>query len=738
MPFLVLGLAAGALLLDESGFIERGRNLVFDTYQHISPRQYRDPKEDAGVAVRYLDIDEESLARYGQWPWPRSLMARLVWSAKKAGVRLLVFDMVFAEADRTSPERIGDYWPQEPEFDAARATLAKLPSHETKFATALQAMPAVMGVILTGAATAAELAPKSGINAVGAIDPKLLVPGYRGAIVNLPLLEEAGAGLGAFNIDASSDGIIRRTNLLFRSKDRLVPSLALEALRLLGKPSSITVKTAGGGGEVLLGEKSGIVAIRAGGRTIETAADGALWLHFTPPEPSRRIPVTSLLRGSADPALLKDAVLFVGTSAAGLRDLRATPFSPVTPGVEIHVEALEQMLLGAYLMRPDYATGLEFAFALVLGAGVTALVLMGSAYWALPVLTAGIALAVGTSWWAFTAERWLFDPLTPSLAAAAAFLTAAFVNYLLTESERRFVRAAFSHYLSPEVVDRIAQDPGKLRLGGETRELTIMFCDIRGFTTIAEGFREEPEALTRLINRILTPLTRVVLDHGGTIDKYIGDCIMAFWNAPLDDEDHAARACGCALDIIKALHTLNEKLASETGLREHPLPRIEVGIGINSGECVVGNMGSDLRFDYSVLGDAVNLAARLQTLSHNYGAAILVGEDTVERAGKGFTFLELDRVAVKGRKSATTVYALTNRAGEGRTHAIEAVAAFNQRLLEAYRARDFAASRQLSQEGTRKFPEFAQFYGLYATRSEEFERNPPNSTWDGTWVAHEK
>lgn len=738
IPFLVVALVIAAQFFDTGRVLSTARNLVFDIYQRIAPRPYIDPMTVAGTGVRFVDIDEDSIERFGQWPWPRTLVAGLIDRAHAMGAKAMVFDIVFSEPDRTSPEAMGDSWPHGPAYDEARAFLSGLPHHDDVFARIIPKMPVVTAFILAHEKRVAQPIRKSGISHVGQLDPLDYVPRYQGAIVNLDAIEDASAGNGAINVEPDADGIIRRVNLLFNHDDKLLPSLALEAMRLASKPQSVIVKTAGGGGETSFGAASGIIALRVGKTTIDTAKDGSIWLHFTPPVPERRISAQSLLDGSVDPARVKDAVLFVGTSAAGLRDLRATPMSGAFPGVEIQAQALEQMLLGYSLSRPDYWPAVEIAYALILGIAVVVLVLAFSAFWALPVMLIGVAVAVGTSWWGFSGPHWLIDPVAPSLTVIAGFAAASFVSFLRTEAERQFVRGAMGHYLPHQVVEKIAADPSILKLGGETRELTIMFCDIRGFTAIAEDYRDQPEELTKLINRILTPLTRVVLDYRGTIDKYIGDCIMAFWNAPLDDPDHAANACQCALEMQTALTKLNAELEAEHIKTGRPFRPIEVGIGINSGPCVVGNMGSDLRFDYSVLGDAVNLAARIQTYSGNYGAAIAVAEPTRAIVHKTYALLQVDYLAVKGRDEPVKVYVLTGNSIVGASPLFKALDAFHQNIFEAVRAQDWTKARALIDECRKVKGASEKLYDLYLQRIDVLEKSPPAPDWDGAWRATEK
>ena len=716
------------------------RIAVFDFYQRIEPRPYEDTRAKTGVAVRFVDIDEASLKRYGQWPWPRTLIAKLLDQARTMGAKLVVFDIAFSEADRTSPEMVATSFPSDPQFDAARQLMMTLPHNDDVLVRAMQQMPTVTAFILTRD-SADEAVPvlKQGISALGAHDPIRFVTAFTGAIVGLPEIVNAAQGNGAFNVETDADGLIRRVSLLFSYDGKIYPSLSLEAMRLSGRPPSIMIRTTEAGGETAYGVATGITALKAGGHKIETTPNGSYWIHFTPPAPERRIAASELIEGTVDRARVEDAILFVGASAAGLRDLRGTPLNDLEPGVAIQAQAVEQMLLEHNVMRPDMAKGVEVVYSLALGLLVVFLVLAISPYWALPVAIAGVALAAATSWWAFVSQLWLVDPIGSIATILAGFSGAAFISFLRTEGERRFVRSAFSHYLSPEVVNTLAEQPDKLQLGGEARELSIMFCDIRGFTAIAEDYRDSPHELTKLINQILTPLTRVVLDQKGTIDKYIGDCIMAFWNAPLDDPDHAQNACLCALKLLDALQHLNATLEAEHRAAGMPFHRIEVGTGLNTGRCIVGNMGSDLRFDYSVLGDAVNLAARIQAYSGYYGAAIAVAEDTKQKTDKQFAFLQIDYLAVKGREEPVKVYALLGTsAAVGASPNFSILEAKHAEIFAAFSGRDWSKVKQLTAECRQVQGAMQKLYDLYDFRADYFEHNPPADDWDGAWRATRK
>jgi len=737
VPWAVLLLMTLFQLYDPGRIITGLQNQVFDSYQRAYPRTYQD------TSTRYVDIDEESLRRIGQWPWPRTTVAELTRRLRDAGAAVIAFDMVFPEPDRTSPDMIARGLPAGTEWDSARSQLSALPNNDAQFAQTLSESPAVLGFIMVDRDTGHLPVLKAGLAVVGDGKPAQTVASFSGATASLDILQNAAPGSGSFNTLPDADGIVRRVPLFVAYKDKIYPGLALETLRIAqrnetGATPSYLIKTAGASDEISAGDPNRIVGVKIGAFEIPSTKDGQMWVHYTNQTAKRGVPAWKILDGSADMTQLEGAAVFVGTSAAGLLDLRSTPMKLDSPGVEVHIEAFEQMLLKHFIERPDWSPALELAFATLLGLFVLLTISRVPVYWIASIALIAVVTAVGTSWWAFTEHYWLLDPIAPSLNIALVFAAASLVKFMRTEAERRTVRSAFAQYLPPDVVEQIAADPSKLKLGGDTRELSIMFCDIRGFTPIAESFRSDPQGLTKLINRALTPLSREVLNHHGTIDKYIGDCVMAFWNAPIDDADHARHACECALAMMDSLVVLNNELTAEGFYEAHKVNRIDVSIGVNTGVCVVGNMGSDLRFDYSALGDAVNVSARIQSFAGNYGFPIAIGEDTEEVVAEKFAFLELDYIAVKGRATPTHIYALMGHAHVRETKTFQVLNDALQTLFTAFRAQNWTAAKEAIAKG-RAIPGAPEaIFELYEDRVAHYELEPPPPGWDGAWSAKEK
>jgi adenylate cyclase len=351
-----------------------------------------------------------------------------------------------------------------------------------------------------------------------------------------------------------------------------------------------------------------------------------------------------------------------------------------------------------------------------------------------------IAVLVGTSWYLFSEQQLLIDFTFPLLSSLLIYLTMVFTNFVKEQAQRRQIRSAFGQYLSPALVEQLAQSPEKLVLGGEAREMTIMFSDVRGFTTISEVYKDDPQGLTALMNSFLTPLTNAIIDRNGTIDKYMGDAIMAFWNAPLSDSSHELNACEAALDMLERVDRLNHDREAASKTNGSLFLPINIGVGINTGRCVVGNMGSDLRFDYSVLGDSVNLASRLEGQCKSYGLPIIIGSKTANAAKDKFALLELDFIAVKGKKEPEVVYSIVGRNDLANSGRFQRWRELNMNMLSRYRSRDWAGALAAIEQGLAADEEnrFKTLYNIYYERVRTFQVTPPPDDWDGAYALESK
>jgi len=723
---------ACVLVLQASGFswVTWVQHRAFDAFQQLKPRDYAD------AGVRVIDLDDESLSRLGQFPWPRTQVARLEKRLQDLGASVTAYDIFFSEPDRTSPRRIAASWPDTAEFAALKERVSRLPDHDALLARTIKEGRAVLGFALVGEHNDVFPASKAAF-AFGGDGPLAYLRDYPGAVSNLPQLEAAAAGLGNVGFEPELDQVIRSTPLLFRRGKTLLPSLVLEALRVAQDAKNFSVKSSGASGELAGGAHTGITALKVGRFAVPTDANGAIWVYYTKAAPGRTIPVWRLFEKDFDRASVEGSICLIGTSATGLKDIRATPLNPAAPGVEVHANVAEQIITQTFLRRPDWALGAELVYLLALGLLLLFVLGRAGAMWAGPLAAGAIALSVGLSWHAFTAWRWLLDPLLPSLGLFTVYATWSAVGFVRTEGDKRRITDTFGRYLSPKVVEKLAKNPEGVQLGGETREMTFHFCDIRGFTTISEKF--DPHGLTVFINNFLTPMTEIILQHDGTIDKYMGDCIMAFWNAPMNVPDHARRACEAALKMHDKLAMLNAQWQDEAKAKGISLPKIEIGTGLNTGPCVVGNMGSTLRVDYTVLGDDVNLASRLEGQSKTYGVRIVIGPVTREQTEE-FAAIELDLIKVKGKTKPVNIHALLGTPDEAEAPAFRALAVKHAEFLAAYRAARFDQAAKLLREAAVLGRPWSldKLYHLYEERLDAFRADPPPPGWDGVFTATSK
>ena len=680
----VLALAVVLRIADPAP-VARLRLSVFDAYLNLKPRD-----ADPAFPVRIVDIDEASLAKIGQWPWPRSELATLVERLADAGAKSIAIDLILAEPDRLSPEALARQARTRNELAPIVAELAALPSNDELLAAAMKNRPVVLGFAGDSTATAnAPRKPKAAFATAGD-DPRLFAPRFAGAIQALPVLAGNAAGEGAVNWLPARDQIVRTVPLLVTAGGTLAPSLSLEALRTALGETTVFVRASGGSGVLSLGQQTGIETVRVGQTVLPTMSDGQLWLNFATPDARRYIPAHTLLDGTVSAGEIRGRHILIGASATGLLDLRATPLAPSVPGVEIHAQALEQMLQGAHLTRPPLATGAEIAFIAFAGLIVAGFIHRSGPLAAAALGATAIAAVMAASWLAFAYGGALFDPVYPSLSLLALYLAGSLLSYIRTETDRAAVKRAFGHYVAAPLVEELARDPSRLKLGGETRDVTLLFADVRGFSRLSEGM--DAEALIRFVNRLFTPLSNIILDHRGTIDKFMGDAVMAFWNAPVRDPHHAAAACRAALAMQNELARLNQKEAALRAAEGQPFSPIRIGIGLNTGACCVGNVGSPQRFDYSVLGDAVNVAARIESATKTYRAPIIVGERTAREAA-GFAFVDTATAArLSGRDRTERLFALFGDEALAKTAGFETLTSCVQTLRDARERGDAAAA----------------------------------------------
>jgi len=581
-----------------------------------------DPKFVESVRLRYFDtlitsktstqnniytvnIDEKSLEQYGQWPFPREVYGNIIKDLYNHKAGLVVFNVLMPEPDRNGKDAVlSEVMKNYP------VVLSNVPSQQTKNE------PRVPG--------SAVLGPEH-LNTIVR---------YTGMIANIPLLENSAVGVGTTNTFPEIDGVNRRLPLIVSVDGKLYPNLVMETLRVATNNSTFQVKLNANGVEKM--RLPGDIGI------IDTDSLGRIWIDWS--QKNQSVSLSNL------PEDFKGSIVIVGTSAAGIGNPVATAIGPVWPQ-DLQAAVIGTMVNKVNIKRPDWADGAEVISLILLS-----LLLLILSRWVYVGIVTGIVMIVAIvplCNYLYIHNLWLLDATLIIAGLILVMLHAYGIKFISEYLQKQQIKKQFEHYLEPKMVKKLQENPELLKLGGETKELTFLFSDIRGFTPISEKFQTDPQGLTKLINKFLTPMTEIIMKNGGTIDKYMGDCIMAFWNAPLDCPNHREMAIKSALEMEEKLKELND--SGEFG------DKLNIGIGINSGKAVVGNMGSNQRFDYSVLGDSVNLASRLEGVSKNYNTTIVVGEDTFNHVSDKFNFSKLDEVQVKGKSNKVAIYSVTKK-----------------------------------------------------------------------------
>jgi adenylate cyclase len=637
--FLLLVLIV--LRISDPAPVQSLRLAYFDQLQQWQPRALED------LPVKVVDIDELALAEHGQWPWPRYKLADLVTRLRASGAAAVVFDVLFLEPDRLSPKHFlsqSIYVNLLGKFDPAT-----LPDNDTLFAQAIAGNQVVLGVSSAVTTSQGLLPQKAGIVEIGD-SPSLGFPRAVGVSPPLPELSAAAEGLASINMSPyDTAGRVRRVPLLWTGADgQIIPSLALEALRVALGEKSFLVR-----GEP--GQLGVTQSIRVGSFDIPTRSDGSIWVRFRPDHPSLYRSAHDVLTGTSDElrADFNGRIVLVGTSAAGLLDIRTTALDENVPGVSIHAQIIEQILQGKFVSRNDSIAGIEILIFLVLG-GIILWVMSNSG--ALLSITTSVSigmLVMAASWFLFQERGILLDVTLPIFGGVLFFSAMTAFQFFVADREKKMIRSSFSHYVAPNVLKQIEDSGYHIELGGELKPISVMFCDIRNFTALSETM--EANDMVSLLNNLFSVLSSEILNQQGTIDKFIGDSIMAFWNAPLDTENYPYCSCLAALAMRRALDELNPKL--------DPKPEKDIGIaiGISMGIACVGNVGSKDRFDYSAIGDAVNVAARIESSCRHINYDILVSEDVMQ-ASNSLAFLSAGNLALKGVSKKQPVFALVGDA----------------------------------------------------------------------------
>ena len=572
--------------------------LRLKSFDFLHQYDTKEISQDIGIVT----IDEKSIEANGQWPWDRRVLSDLVVKLREAQVGIIVMPILFSEYDRMGGDE--------------------------SFVNTIHQMGVVIAQV--GTTQINKNAVPRGVAKIG--DPLPWLYEWPGMLGPIPELGQYADGVGVINTAPEIDGVVRRIPLIMKIGDDTYPAMALETIRVATGDPSYQIKATEGG----------VVAVRVPGYdTIETDQHARIWLRWNKE-------YNTLSAASQDFSEFAGKTVIIALTAEGLSSIVATPLGEKYDYV-ISASTLQTVLDGKQINRYDYSLTLELIISLLIGMSIVILTRF-SPYWFIGTyIILSYIILIYVSYFFFTKYLILADVSWSIVVLTIVGMHSIFNRFVLEFQLKQQIKKQFEHYLEPKMVKKLQQNPDLLKLGGEVRDMTFFFMDIRGFTPLSEKYKSNPEGLTNVINKFLTPMTDIIMKMEGTIDKYMGDCIMAFWNAPIDCPDHAYMAVKTAVLIKKRLKELNKENAFGH--------EIKIGIGINSGEALVGNMGSDQRFDYSVIGDAVNLASRLESTSKNYDTTIVIGEDTVKKINKPkWVFRLIDKVKVKGKSEEVSIY----------------------------------------------------------------------------------
>jgi len=687
--------------------------------------------------VALVAIDEKSLDELGRWPWPRVRMAQLLDALVKYEAKVVGFDIVWAEPDENSELKSLSALKQKMnELKLTNRDLEKYLSQAIQKAdtdrtladSLARSRRAVLGYFFHFFAKEdlpqekkqlpKDLPPLSTYNWVKYSSPAAAkVPLFEAtyAEVNIPVIAEAAEGAGYFNIVPDRDGTVRWIPLVIKYQDKHYCALSLAVLQKFLDNPPLVLRIA----------EFGVDEIRLGDLSIPTNEEGKMLVNYRGPQKTfPHYSATDVIHGRVPAEAFKGKIVLVGATAIGIYDIRVTPFDPVFPGLEVHANVIDSILQQQFLYRPNWVALFDLLAIIVLGLILGIILPKVKALWGALIGISLIFAFLLTSYQLFQKQGIWVNMTYPLFNLVLTYLMITGYRYMTEERERKKVRGAFQYYLNASVVEQVLKDPEKLKLGGEKKDLTVLFSDIRGFTSISEHMT--PERLVKFLNEYLTKMTDIVFKYDGLLDKYMGDAIMAIWGAPLDQSDHPLRACYTALEMVEELRLLQQRWATEG------MPRMNIGIGINAGPMVVGNMGSERRFDYTVMGDSVNLGSRLEGLNKLYGTNIIISEMTYERVREEILGRELDLVRVKGKDQPVKIYELLSRRAKTLPEQ-KALAEEFQAALGEYRNRNWETARKIFQSILERYPADGPAR-LYVERCQTLEKTPPPEDWDGVYT----
>jgi adenylate cyclase len=705
-------------------FLETLDNRLTDTMF-----RWRGPVKPAQPIV-IVDIDEKSLRAIGQWPWPRNTVAKMIRNLGAGGARVIGLDIVFAEADRTSPKNFVDELQQLLPAQLPPEALAELKTkealdHDLALGKAMAATPSVLGYVFQtqddGLKNQADIPFPSGatrlVPSSTHYEDISLLRAYR-AISNVMAVAQ-GQSEGFFNVFPDAAGTVRKVPLFMMMDGIPYPSLALEVARIGNGAQETTIHVS----RQKQTTPKDVLGIMLGSTFIPTDETGQLTVNFRGPD--RTYPYLSAVDILAGKNLdrVQGKYVLIGTSAAGLLDLRATPFSNIYPGVEVHATIIDNILNHDPFTHDIFTEiGITYVLLLIGGLGLSALLAYASPWIGGLGSLLLVIFTLAGNYLFFFSHNQLLGLSYPLLTILAIFLVVTLFNYFFESQKKRFISSAFGHYVSPQIVHQLMEHPERLSLQGEQKNLTVLFSDIQGFTSISEKMTSEE--LGRFMNEYLTAMSHIVLEHKGTVDKFIGDAIMAIWGAPVEDEAHAANCVQAAFKMMEKLKLLQEDW------QKRDLPEVNIRIGINTGIMSVGNFGSDQRFDYTVMGDNVNLASRLEGANKVYNTNIIISEYTRGALGERFYCRLLDLVRVKGKEMPVRIYEPLCE-GEPEQELRKETEAFAE-ALHHYTNREFGKAEEIILALNQANP--LQLYELYLDRLAHFASNPPPEYWDGAFT----
>jgi adenylate cyclase len=586
---------------------------------------------EADKRIIIVDVDERSLESLGQWPWSRHKVAKILENLTKADVGIIGLDMVFAESDRSSPRTIAADINIEAE---------NLVDYDEFLAQTLQNTPTITGFVFNFEDKLKDEAPSS--NAIFIEHNKNANESLleaKGITTNIEILQQSSYSSGSFNTFPDDDGIVRYVPLLFSYEGSIYPSLSFEMIRIMLGEKKVHI----------VYDENGVDFIKLGDIKIPTDSQGRLFINYAGGKKKYNyISAIDVYNDTFDKSLIDGSIVLLGTSAAGLLDLRATPYDSTYPGVEVHANVLDNILNDNLIASPSYAVGIDMGSIIVSALIVYIIFAFASPLFSFGLIVGFLALQATFYQKMLFQEHLLLNYSFALLTSIISMIVLTFIKIYQENRQKVMIADKFSKKVSPQVVDKLLKSDKDAFSVAQT-EVTIFFSDIRDFTSISEGF-SDPKDLIEYLNTYMSPMSQIIIDHEGTIDKYIGDAIMAYWNAPLEVKNHADKALSAAIKQIDALEGLNIKL------KEKNDPAIDIGIGIHTGQAIVGEMGSEGRSDYTVIGDSINLGSRIEGLCKGYGAKILISQSTKNRLTKEYQIREVDKVRVKGKEESVTIY----------------------------------------------------------------------------------